>query len=261
MSDLVLGLRLLGRGAREVLGSRRLLLLGAIPALITTALYVAGIVLLLTHIDDVSALLTGFADGWSPDLRNTVRVAAGVAVVVAVGAVAVVTFVAATLAIGGPFYEKLSEIVDDGVGPVEVVERSWTTSVLRGIRDSLRLILLSALVAVPLFVAGFVPVIGQTVVPVVAGLAGGRLLMIELTAPAFERRGVGFRGRRRELGRRRLLTWAVGVPVYLLCLLPLVGIIAVPVGAAASTLLAREVCGERATGASAARRHRRRTPP
>jgi CysZ protein len=34
------------------------------------------------------------------------------------------------------------------------------------------------------------------------------------------------------------------VPTYLLCLLPLVGILAVPVGAAAATLLARELCGE-----------------
>lgn len=251
MSDLLLGLRLLGRGARTVLGSRRLLLLGATPALVATVLYVAGIVALLTNLDTLAAVATGFADGWSPGLRDAVRIVAGVALVVAAGAVAVITFVAATLALGGPFYEKLSELVDDRIGPVEIVERPWASSVVRGLRDGLLLIAMSALVAIPLFVAGVIPVIGQTVVPVVAALVGGRLLTIELSAPAFERRGVGFRARRRELRRRRLLTWAVGVPVYLLCLIPLVGIVAVPVGAAAATLLARELRGERTEPARA----------
>jgi CysZ protein len=245
VSDLLLGLRLLGRGARTVLRSRRLLVLGTVPALVTTVLYIVGIALLLIHLDGVAGTFTGFADRWSPALREAVRIAAGLGLVAAVGAVAVVTFVAVTLAIGGPFYEKLSEIVDDRIGPVEIVERRWASSVVRGVRDGLLLISLSALAAIPLFIGGFIPVIGQTVVPVVAALIGGRLLTIELSAPAFERRGIGFRARRRELRRRRLLTWAIGVPIYLLCLLPLVGIIAVPIGAAAATLLARELRGER----------------
>jgi CysZ protein len=245
MSDLVLGLRLYARGAATVLRSPRLLRLGALPALVTVLLYVVVLAVLGRFLPDLAALLTPFADGWSPDARSAAHAVAEVAMVAAVAFVAVLAFVGVTLAIGGPFYERLSEVVDDGVGEVPPgPPRSTATTLLRGARDGLVLVVLSVLAAVPLFVLGFVPVLGQTAVPVVAALVGGRLLVLELTAPALDRRGIGFRERRRLVRSRRILGWAVGVPTYLLCLLPLVGILAVPVGAAAATLLAREVCGE-----------------
>ncbi|WP_018330461.1 EI24 domain-containing protein [Actinomycetospora chiangmaiensis] len=241
MSDLLLGLRLYARGAATVLRSPRLLRLGALPAAVTALLYLVALVALGWSLDDLVGLLTPFAADWSPGAREAAEVVVGIALVAAVALVAVLTFVAVTLAIGGPFYEKLSEIVDDTVGSVPAgPRRSWFASV----RDGVLLVGLSVLVAIPLFVAGFVPVVGQTAVPVVAALVGGRLLVLELTAPALERRGLGFGSRRRLVRSRRLLAWAVGVPTYLLCLIPLVGIVAVPVGAAAATLLARELRGE-----------------
>ncbi|WP_433800778.1 EI24 domain-containing protein [Actinomycetospora sp. CA-084318] len=241
MSDLLLGLRLYARGAGMVLRSPRLLHLGALPALVTAVLYVAAFVVFVRYLGDLVGLLTGFAASWSPGAQQLAEAVVGIALVAAVALVAVLTFVAVTLALGGPFYEKLSEIVDDTVGAVPPGSaRSWFGSV----RDGLLLVGLSVLVAVPLFVAGFLPVVGQTVVPVVAALVGGRLLVLELTAPALERRGLGFASRRRVVRSRRLLGWAVGVPTYLLCLIPLVGIVAVPIGAAAATLVARELRGE-----------------
>ncbi|MCD2186362.1 EI24 domain-containing protein [Actinomycetospora soli] len=241
MSDLLLGLRLYARGAGTVLRSPRLLRLGALPALATAVLYVGALVVFVRYLGDLVGLLTSFAAAWSPGARDLAEVVVGTALVAAVALVAVLTFVAVTLAIGGPFYEKLSEIVDDTVGSVpDGPGRSWFGSV----RDGLLLVALSVLVAIPLFVAGFVPVVGQTVVPVVAALVGGRLLVLELTAPALERRGLGLAARRRVVRSRRLLGWAVGVPTYLLCLIPLVGIVAVPIGAAAATLVARELQGE-----------------
>jgi CysZ protein len=103
---------------------------------------------------------------------------------------------------------------------------------------------LSLLAAVPLFVLGLVPVVGPVLAPVSAALVGGRLLMIELSAPALQRRGLDFRARRRLLRTRRTLTWGVGVPTYLLAAIPFVAIVAIPAGSAAATLLARELRGE-----------------
>lgn len=245
MSDFVLGLRLYARGAATVLRSPRLLRLGALPALVTVLLYGAALAVLGRYLSDLAELSTPFADGWSPQARLATQVVAEVTVVAAVAFVAVLAFVGVTLTIGGPFYERLSEVVDDGIGAVPPgPSRSVVAALVRGGRDGLVLVALSVLAAVPLFVLGFVPVLGQTVVPVIAALVGGRLLVLELTAPALERRGIAFTERRRLVRSRRLLGWAIGVPTYLLCLLPLVGILAVPVGAAASTLLARELCGE-----------------
>jgi CysZ protein len=250
LADAALGLRLFARGARTVLGSGRLLLLGAVPALVVTVLYVAALVVLLSRLPDLTVLLTPFADPWSPELRDTVRVVAGLAVVAAGTGIAVVTFVAVTLAVGGPFYERLSERVDDGLGGVPpATETSWARALLRGARDGLLLVALSVAAAIPLFVLGLVPVVGTVAAPVAAALVGGRLLVIELTAPAMERRGVRLAARRRLVRSRRALSWGVGVPTYLLAAIPFVAIIAVPVGAAAATLLTRELHGERTTAA------------
>jgi CysZ protein len=243
--DLVLGLRLFVRGAVTVLRTPRLLVLGAVPALIVSLLYVGALVTLVTWLPDIAATLTRFADGWSEALVTVARIAAGAAMVAAAAGVAVVTFVAVTLAVGGPFYEKLAETVDEGIGPVPgVVEPSWLRSVLRGARDGLLLVGLSLLAAIPIFVLGFVPVVGPLLGPVAAALVGGRLLMIELTAPALQRRGLDFGARRRLLRTRRLATWGVGIPTYLLAAIPFVAIVAIPAASAAATLLARELRGE-----------------
>lgn len=243
--DAVVGVRLFVRGAATVLRSPRLLLLGAVPALIVSVLYVAALIALVAWLPELAAGLTPFADGWSEAARTTTRVAAGAALVGAAATVAVVTFVAVTLAVGGPFYERLAEIVDEGLGPVPgAAPTSWVTSVVRGVRDGALLVALSVLTAIPLFVLGLVPALGPVLAPVAAALVGGRLLMIELTAPALQRRGLGFGQRRRLLRTRRLLTWGVGVPTYLLAAIPLVAIVAIPAGSAAATLLARELRGE-----------------
>lgn len=243
--DLLLGLRLFVRGAVTVLRTPRLLLLGAIPALIVSVLYLGALVALVTWLPELAAALTPFADGWSEALRTGARIAAGAAVVAAAAGVAVVTFVAVTLAVGGPFYEKLAEIVDEGIGPVPgTAEPSWVRSVARGVRDGLVLVGLSVLATIPLFLLGLVPVVGPVLGPVAAALVGGRLLMIELTAPALQRRGLDFGARRRLLRTRRLATWGVGIPTYLLAAIPFVAIVAIPAASAAATLLARELRGE-----------------
>src|SRR5690348_12990775 len=127
-----------------VLRSPRLLRLGALPAVVTALLYLAALVVLARYLGELVGLLTGFAEAWSPGARQLAEVVVGIALVAAVALVSVLTFVAVTLAIGGPFYEKLSEIVDDTVGTVPGGPgRSWLGSA----RDGLLLVGLSVLVA------------------------------------------------------------------------------------------------------------------
>ena len=102
----------------------------------------------------------------------------------------ILTFTAVTLLIGDPFYEKISELVEDRFGgvPDEVEVGCWR-SLRRSLVDSLRLIGLSVLVGIPLFLLGFIPVVGQTVIPVLGAAVGGWLLAVELTGVPFQRRG------------------------------------------------------------------------
>ena len=143
---------------------------------------------------------------------------------------------AASLTIGEPFYEKLSAAVDPL--PDEPDEPWWRT-LPRSIRDSLVTLGYLLLFTVPLFFLGFVPVVGQTVVPVVGAAVSGFFLTVELTALALERRGLARRDRFALLRRNRATALGFGVGVFLLFLVPLVSVLLMPAAVAGAALLVR----------------------
>jgi CysZ protein len=239
--DFVKGIGLFGRGVGIMVRRPRLLLIGALPAVLTALLLLSGMVALVYWIGDVSAFVTPFADGWSESLRTAVRVAVGVALVAAALVIGVISFTALTLIIGGPFYEHISEEVEDQLGgpPVEV-DLSWGRLLWLGIRDGVRLVARSVMFTVPPTIAGFVPVLGQTVVPVVLVLITAWFLTLELVAVPFYRRGMDLTARREAMARRRTLAVGFGVPAALLCAVPLLAILVMPVAFAGGVLVAHE---------------------
>lgn len=241
MRDFFTGVRLFGRGLTTLLRAPRLLLLGMLPAVLTALLLLGGMVALVYWIDDLAAWVTPFADSWAAGLRSAVRVAAGVALVAAVLVVGVLSFSALTLAVGGPFYELIAEKVEDELGgpPVEV-ELPWWRMLWLGVRDGLLLVLRSLLFTIPLLVAGFIPVVGQTVVPVLLALVTAWFLALELVAVPFYRRGLDLRQRRAVLAKRRALALGLGLPASLLCMIPLAAIVVMPVAFAGGVFVAHE---------------------
>jgi CysZ protein len=249
------GAALLGRGLGLCLRSPRLLGLGMIPALIAGVLYVAGLIALVAYVDDLAASVTWFADDWSTGLRDTVRLVAGAGVLGLAGLLGVLTFTAVTLLIGDPFYEKISELVEERFGGVpDQVEVVWWRSLRRSLVDSLRLIGLSVLIGLPLFVAGFLPVVGQTVVPVLGASVAGWILSVELTGVPFQRRGRRLADRRRALRGHRPMALGFGMAVFLSFLIPFGAILLMPAAVAGGTLLARRTLGLPVDGAVVAGR-------
>ncbi|MFI7369484.1 EI24 domain-containing protein [Actinoplanes sp. NPDC049668] len=238
------GAGLLGRGLLLVLRSPKILGLGLLPALIAGLLYAAALAALIAYVDDLSATVTWFADDWSEVSRNLTRVLAGVALIGLGGLFGVLTFTAVTLLIGDPFYEKISGLVEARYGGVpDEVEVSLGRSLARSLVDSLRLIGLSILFGIPLFVAGFIPVVGQTVVPVIGATIGGWLLAVELTGVPFQRRGQRLRHRRAALRGNRPLALGFGVAVFACFLIPLGAVLVMPAAVVGGTLLARRSLG------------------
>jgi CysZ protein len=94
------------------------------------------------------------------------------------------------------------------------------------------------------FALGFVPVVGQTVIPAIGFCVSGFFLTEELTAVALQRRGVPLRERLRLLRSRKLLVLGFGVPLVLLFLVPLVAVFLMPGAVAGATLLVRDLTGE-----------------
>lgn len=238
--DIALGPRLLLRGLRLLLRTPRLLMLGALPAIVTTIVLLAAIVGLLFVVGDLVTWATPFADDWSDGVRQAARFAIGAALVGGALVIAVIMFATVTLAIGSPFYERVASGVDDRLGAVPVVE----SAPVNRLAELVRPILTSLGAAALLFVLGLVPVAGTVVVGVTSAVVAANLLSVELTETAFSARGLDLDARRRALRKRPVLVLSFGVPVYLLCLVPLLAIIAMPAAVAGGTLVAREVLGE-----------------
>jgi CysZ protein len=238
------GAGLLGRGLGLVLRSPRLLGLGLLPALLCGALYAAGLIALIAFLPELSHAVSFFADDWSTAAREFFRVLGGAALLGAGVLLGVLTFTAVTLLLGDPFYEKISRRVEARYGGVpNEVEIVWWRSLRRSLVDSLRLIGLSIMFGIPLFALGFIPLIGQTVVPVLGAAVGGWLIATELTGVPFQRRGQWLRERRGVLRANRPLTLGFGVAVFLCFLIPLGAVLLMPAAVAGAALLSRRALG------------------
>ncbi len=233
------GVGILAQGFRAYATSPRRMGLGVLPALIVGIVYAVGIVLLAINLDAIVTLVTPFARGW--ELEPLVRIAAGVALVALAVIILVYTYAAITLAVGDPFYERIWRSVETSLGdaPAELKESVWT-GVARGVGNGLRLLVITVVVSLVLFACGFIPLVGQTVVPVLGAFFGGWFLTLELTGYAFDARGLRLRDRRRLLGANRARTLGFGVACYLLFLVPFAAIVVMPAAVAGATYLARE---------------------
>ncbi len=165
----------------------------------------------------------------------------GVALCGAALVIGLISFTALTLAVGGPCYEHIAEKVDDDLGgaPTEA-DMSWWRLLGRGLGDGVLLILRSLMFTIPLLIAGFLPVLGQTVVPVLLTLVTAWFLALDLVAVPFYRRGLNLQQRRELLSTRRALALGLGTPATLLCAIPLAAIIVMPAAFVGGVLLAHE---------------------
>lgn len=241
MRNFVVGVRYFARGLGWVARRPGQWLFGLIPAFIVLIAYAVALIFLGIYLADLVRAVSPFADHWSAGTRDLVRVLVGISMYGAAVMLSIVTFAAVTLVVGGPFYEAISGRVEESAGglPPEADVSLWR-QMWRGIGDALVVGLLTGLFAVLFFVLGFLPVVGQTMVPVLAALVSGYFLTLELTGIALERRGIPRRERFALLRRNRSLSVGFGASVFVVFLIPLGAVVAMPGAVAGGTLLARE---------------------
>ncbi|MFI9079440.1 EI24 domain-containing protein [Streptomyces sioyaensis] len=242
MRDLVAGMRYLGKGQRWVAQHGRWWGFGLIPALIALVLYAGVLTALALWSGDIAAWATPFADGWGEPWQGLLR-GVFVALLFAGGlTLSVLTFTAVTLLIGDPFYESLSRAVEESEGhcPPDPDRPLWQEIGI-ALRDSVHVLLRAAGFGLLLFVLGFVPFLGQTVIPAAGFCVSGFFLAVELTSVAMQRREVPVRERLRLLRGRKGLAVGFGTPVVLLFLIPFVAVVLMPGAVAGATLLVRDL--------------------
>lgn len=247
MSDLATGFRYLLKGQRWVARHGKQYGFGLLPGLLTLVLYLGALTSLALYGTDLTAWATPFADDWSSPWLGLFRGFLTALLFALALLLSVLTFTAMTLLIGQPFYENLSEKVDQDVSPDGTAPESglplhkelWISA-----RDSLRILVRALCWALLLFALGFIPVVGQTVVPVIGFVVTGFFLTEELTGVALQRRRVELRDRLALLRSRKLLVWGFGTPLGLAFLVPFVAVFLMPGAVAGATMMARDLLGE-----------------
>ncbi|MGW3494783.1 EI24 domain-containing protein [Streptomyces sp. NPDC001020] len=247
MRDLGAGFGYLVKGQRWAAGHGRAYGFGLLPGLITVALYAAALVALAVYGDDLVTWATPFADHWSSPWGGLFRGFLAAVLFALALLLAVLTFTAVTLLLGQPFYESLSERVDRSVSPDGGAPQSphslWRELWISA-RDSLRVVVRAALWGILLFALGFLPFVGQTVIPALGFFVTGFFLTEELTAVALQRRGVELRERLALLRARKTLAWGFGTPLTVAFLVPFVAVFLMPGAVAGATLMARDLLDE-----------------
>lgn len=230
------GAALLVRGFGLVVTRRRLFLLGGLPPLITSVVFLA---LLLTMISNLDRII--------PEYATWIRVLIGIGAVGGSILIMVLVFTAITLAIGGPAYEKISELVEKELGDApEAVDEPVIRSLPRSVGQSITLVLVSLAGAIVFALLALVPVIGQTVIPVLSTIFGSWMLCIELLGTPFQRRGmVTIAERRQAMRQHRVHTLGFAVPTFLLLAVPFLSVLVFPAAAAGGTMLARDLLRSR----------------
>lgn len=236
--DGVAGAAYVGRGLATWRRRPGLMLLGAVPALLVLLVVLAALVALSVNLGDLVAWATPFADGWAEALRGLLRL--GLALLVLVGFLVLtsVTFTAATLTVGDPFYARIWRETEAWLGgPVPTSGLSaW-----RSVADSLVLVALGLATALGVLLVGLLPVVGA-VVGAVAGLAvSGWLLAGELLARPLEARGMDRVQRRDLLRGHRARVLGFGMATQACFLVPLGAVAVMPAAVVGATVLARDL--------------------
>ena len=239
------GVRLLGAGLRLWLIRPRLMLLGAIPAVIVAILLAGALVGLGFSVQGVATWGTPFADDWDPAWSTPLRGLLAAALFLGGLVFSITAFTAITLVIGAPFYDRIRHEVDLMHGAPEAPEPIGTwREILRGVANGIRTLLPAMFFGIAMVPLGFVPIVGQVLVAILSAIFGGWFVAVELTGSAADARGVSLGDRRRMLRARMPRTLGLGVATYLAFLVPLGPVFAMPAAVAGATLLVRTLRGE-----------------
>ncbi len=215
-----------------------LMLLGLVPAVIVSAVLLAGLVALTINLEGVTDAMTPFADGWPSLWATVLRVAVGTALVGGSIVLTAVLFTALTLLIGEPFYDRIWRAVERELGG-SVPEARY--GIWRSVADAASLIVRGILAAVVAGLVGFVPVVGGVLSFVVGVSLAGVLLADELSARALVARGIPADARRRMRRAARARVFGFGVATQLCFLVPFGAVLTMPAAVAGATELSRSL--------------------
>lgn len=151
-------------------------------------------------------------------------------------------FTFSTLAnfISAPFNALLAEKVEQqltGENLTEMTFAEMLKDVPRMLKREWQKMLYSLPRLIALFFLGFVPVLGQTVVPVLAFIFGAWLLAIQYCDYPFDNHKISFARMRNALSEQRVMNFTFGTLVSLFTVLPFINLVVMPVAVCGATAM------------------------
>lgn len=235
------------RGIALFLKRPGLWLLGLTPVAVSAGVVLVMVFFLAFLLDDFTAWVTPFADAWPTWIRGTVRVSIGLAVIASFLLGVVLLFAEVTNVIGQPFFEIISDRIEKERGNAPAgADAAWWTTLPRATLESVITVTVWLCFVIPLFAASFLPVVGQTLIPVIATIVSGYFVALEVLQIPLERRGMKLRQRITFHWDRshRPEALGFGIAAVLLFLVPLMNVVAMPGAIVGATLLVRRLTGD-----------------
>ncbi|WGE32074.1 sulfate transporter CysZ [Actinobacillus genomosp. 2] len=150
------------------------------------------------------------------------------------------TFTTITNFIAAPFNALLAEKVELQLTG-EQLNSMTTMEMLKDVPRMLKREWQKMAYSIPRFIAlfllSFIPVIGQTVVPVLTFIFGAWLLAIQYCDYPFDNHKINFKRMRNALGQRKILNFTFGTFVSIFTALPFVNLVVMPVAVCGATAM------------------------
>ena len=236
MSELSRGVSDVGRGFRFLNQHKRLWGWVIAPAIVTLVIMVAAIVGLVQLIDP----LVGWMTDWLPDwIAGFASTALWILLVIALGAGALLVFVAVVGVVAGPFNEMLSEAVEaklTGKPSPKFSLPAFARGFALGLAHGIRRIVVAIGGFLLLFILGFVPVVGAIAAAAIGFYFASRAAAYDCYDAVLSRRELPYDAKLAYLARHRARTMGLGATVTGLLFVPGINLVSLGLGAVGATL-------------------------
>ncbi|WGE48754.1 sulfate transporter CysZ [Actinobacillus equuli] len=234
-SDLGLGFHYFIYGWKLML-QRKLLPFVLIPIAINSVLMIALLWFFIGNIVGWADWIVSFMPSWLDWLTIILVPLAVLSLVM----LFYFTFTTITNFIAAPFNALLAEKVELQLTG-EQLNNMTAAEMLKDVPRMLKREWQKMMYSIPRFIAlfllSFVPVIGQTVVPVLTFIFGAWLLAIQYCDYPFDNHKISFKRMRNALGQRKILNFTFGTFVSIFTALPFVNLVVMPVAVCGATAM------------------------
>ncbi|AFU18181.1 sulfate transporter CysZ [Actinobacillus suis] len=234
-SDLGLGFHYFIYGWRLML-QRKLLPFVLIPIAINSVLMIALLWFFIGNIVGWADWIVSFMPSWLDWLTIILVPLAVLSLIM----LFYFTFTTITNFIAAPFNALLAEKVELQLTG-EQLNNMTVAEMLKDVPRMLKREWQKMMYSIPRFIAlfllSFVPVIGQTIVPVLTFVFGAWLLAIQYCDYPFDNHKISFKRMRNALGQRKILNFTFGTFVSIFTALPFVNLVVMPVAVCGATAM------------------------